>query len=307
MSNTGAHLVNSVGASRLLQRKAPMLRTSSFCRVLLSLLSVIVATPAMAAEPVNEVRLYALDCGRAEFKDMGFFSDTGEYDGKPGGVAVPCFLIRHPKGALLWDTGLGDKLAESKDGVELAGGIRLRVPVTFAEQLKALGLTPADVTHVAFSHFHFDHTGNANLLGTSIWIINNAELAWAMRTPPPFGVDPTTFSAYTNVRTQMIDADHDVFGDGSVRILKAPGHTPGHQVLEIKLRKSGVVILSGDLYHTRDNRKYRRIPAINFERADTLASNDRIEKIVTNTKARLVVQHDMVDFRALPKFSAYLN
>ena len=105
----------------------------------------------------------------------------------------------------------------------------------------------------------------------------------------------------------MIDGDHDVFGDGSVRILKAPGHTPGHQVLEIKLRKSGVVILSGDLYHTRDNRKYRRIPAINFERADTLASIDRIEKIVTNTKARLVVQHDMVDFRALPKFPAYLN
>jgi glyoxylase-like metal-dependent hydrolase (beta-lactamase superfamily II) len=284
-----------------------MPRTSSFCRVLLSLLTVVVATSALAADPVNEVRLYALDCGRAEFKDMGFFSDTGEYDGKPGSVAVPCFLVRHPKGALLWDTGLGDKLAESKDGVEVAGGIRLRVPVTFAEQLKALGLTPADVTHVAFSHFHFDHTGNANLLGMSIWIINNAELAWAMRTPPPFGVDPTTFSAYTNVKTQMIDGDHDVFGDGSVRILKAPGHTPGHQVLEIKLRKSGTVILSGDLYHLRDNRKYRRIPAINFERADTLASIDRIEKIVANTKARLVVQHDMVDFTALPKFPAYLN
>ena len=284
-----------------------MLRTSSFCRVLLSLLSVIVATPVSAAEPVKEVRLYALDCGRAEFKDMGFFSDTGEYEGKPGAIAVPCFLVRHAKGTLLWDTGLGDKLSESKDGVERAGGIRLRVTVTLAEQLKALSLTPADVTHVAFSHFHFDHTGNANLLGPSIWIINNAELNWALSTPPPFGVDPTTFSAYKSSKTQMIDGDHDVFGDGSVRILKAPGHTPGHQVLEIKLRKSGTVILSGDLYHTRDNRKYRRIPTINFERADTLASIDRIEKIVTNTKARLVVQHDMGDFRALPKFPDYLH
>jgi glyoxylase-like metal-dependent hydrolase (beta-lactamase superfamily II) len=281
--------------------------TSSLCRVLLSLLAVVVATPAFAADPVSEVRLYALDCGRVEFKDMGFFSDTGEYDGKPGNLAVPCFLIRHAKGALLWDTGLGDKLAESKDGVELAGGIRLRVPVTLAEQLKALSLTTADLTYVAFSHFHFDHTGNANLLGTSIWIINTAELNWALSTPQPFGVDPSTFSAYKASKTQMINGDHDVFGDGSVRILKAPGHTPGHQVLEIKLRKSGTVILSGDLYHTRDNRKYRRIPAINFERADTLASIDRIEKIVTNTKARLVVQHDMSDFAALPKFPAYLN
>ncbi len=283
-----------------------MPRTSSFCRALLFLLAV-VAAPALAADQVNEVRLYALDCGRAEFKDMGFFSDTGEYDGKPGAIVVPCFLVRHAKGTLLWDTGLGDKLAESKDGVELAGGIRLRVTVTLAEQLKALSLTPADVTHVAFSHFHFDHTGNANFLGASIWIINNAELNWALRTPSPFGVDPATFSAYKTSKTQMIDGDHDVFGDGSVRILKAPGHTPGHQVLEIKLRKSGTVILSGDLYHTRDNRKYRRVPAINFERADTLASIDRIEKIVTNTKARLVVQHDMGDFRALPKFPAYLN
>jgi hypothetical protein len=67
------------------------------------------------------------------------------------------------------------------------------------------------------------------------------------------------------------------------------------------------VILSGDLYHLRDNRKYRRIPAINFERADTLASIDRIETIVKNTKARLVVQHDMADFKALPRFPAYLN
>ena len=284
-----------------------MSRTSSFRRVLLSLLAIVVATPALAADPVNEVRLYALDCGSAEFKDMGFFSDTGEYDGKPGNIVVPCFLIRHAKGALLWDTGLGDKLAESKDGVERPGGIRLRVRVTLAEQLKALSLTPADVTYVAFSHFHFDHTGNANLLGASIWIINTAELNWALSTPPPFGVDPGTFSDYKTSKTQMISGDHDVFGDGSVRILKAPGHTPGHQVLEIKLRKSGTLILSGDLYHTRDNRKYRRVPAINFERADTLASIDRIEKIVTNTKARMVVQHDMGDFTALPKFPAYLN
>ena len=285
-----------------------MLRTPSFRRVLLPLLiAVVVAAPACAADQVNEVRLYALDCGRAEFKDMGFFSDTGEYDGRPGALAVPCFLIRHAKGTLLWDTGLGDKLTDNKDGVELAGGIRLRVTVTLAEQLKTLSLAATDVTHVAFSHFHFDHTGNANLFGASIWIINKSELNWALTSPTPFRADPSTFSAYTNVKTQMIEGDHDVFGDGSVKILKAPGHTPGHQVLEIKLRKAGTVILSGDLYHMRDNRKYRRIPAINFERADTLASIDRIEKIVTNTKARLVVQHDMGDFKSLPKFPAYLN
>jgi len=265
------------------------------------------ATPSLAADQVKSPRLYALDCGRVDFSNMGLFSDTGEYDGKPGSLVVACFVIRHPKGILVWDTGLGDKLAENKSGVDLPGGFHMSMPVTLAEQLKAMGLAPADVTAVAFSHFHFDHTGNANMFPESTWIINKAELPWALADPTPSGVDPSTFSSYKTAKTQMIDNDYDVFGDGNVMILKAPGHTPGHQVLLLKLNKAGTVILSGDLYHTRDNRKYRRVPGFNYERADTLASIDRIEKIVANTKGRLVVQHDPVDFKALPKFPAYLE
>jgi glyoxylase-like metal-dependent hydrolase (beta-lactamase superfamily II) len=92
-----------------------------------------------------------------------------------------------------------------------------------------------------------------------------------------------------------------------VRILKTPGHTPGHGVLAVKLKKSGVVILSGDLYHTHENRTLRRVPGFNYERADTLASMDRVEKIVKNTKARFIVQHDGKDVASLPKFPAYLE
>jgi len=92
-----------------------------------------------------------------------------------------------------------------------------------------------------------------------------------------------------------------------VRILKAPGHTPGHQVLILKLGKSGTVVLSGDLYHVRENRTHRRVPVFNTERADTLASMDRVERIVKNTKARFVVQHDPRDFQALPRFPAFLD
>src|SRR6202022_1609724 len=101
--------------------------------------------------------------------------------------------------------------------------------------------------------------------GASTWIINKAELAWAESTPTPTGVDPSSFSASKTARTQLIDGDFDVFGDGSVRILKTPGPTPGHGVLEVKLAKAGVVILSGDLYHTRENRRLRRVPGFNYE------------------------------------------
>jgi N-acyl homoserine lactone hydrolase len=258
------------------------------------------------AEKSGDIRLYTLDCGRAQLKDMAMFSDTGEYSGKPGTIAVSCFLIQHPKGTLLWDTGMGDGLAEKKDGVD-SEGIHMTVSVKLLDQLKALHLAPADVTYVAFSHFHFDHTGSANLFASSTWLLNQTELNWATANPTPGGVNPATFSSYKTAKTKMIDGDYDVFGDGSVRILRAPGHTPGHQVLLLRLKNSGTVILSGDLYHLRENYEHRRVPDFNFSRSDTLASMDRVEKIIQNTKARLVVQHDLGDFSSMPKFPAYLD
>jgi N-acyl homoserine lactone hydrolase len=271
----------------------------------LLLMAAALAPPRSVA--AADVRLYALDCGHASFKDMGMFPDTGEYDGQPGEIADPCFVIRHPKGVLLWDTGLGDKFAATKEGVDVLPGIHVSVSITLIEQLHSLALTPKDVSYMAFSHFHFDHTGNANEFPDAVWILNKTELAAAISTAPPSGVVAETFSGYKTAKTQMIEGDYDVFGDGAVRILRAPGHTPGHQVLELKLQKSGTVILSGDLYHSRANRQFMRVPVVNVNRADTLASMGRIEKIVKNTKARLIVQHDPQDFQALPKFPAYLD
>jgi len=268
--------------------------------------ALLVAGSSSAHSTSSGAKLYSLDCGRATAADSGFMSDTGEYDGKPLEVAVPCFIVRHPKGILLWDTGMPDKMAEAKGGIDAGGGNRFIVTATLAAQLKTLGIAPGDVTYVAFSHMHFDHTGNANLFSGSTWILNRAELAWAESKPGAF-VQPESYAGYKSAKTQMIEGDHDVFGDGSLRILRAPGHTPGHQVLMLKLGKSGTVILSGDLYHLRDNRTHRRVPVFNTSRADTLASMDRIERIVKNTKARFVVQHDPRDFAALPRFPAYLD
>ncbi len=261
--------------------------------------------PAQSADEVKQVRLYALDCGLIQIKNMGMFSDTGEYDGKPGTIVDPCWVIRHPKGTLLWDTGLGDQIAENKGGVDFELG-HMQVDVTLLDQLKAIGLTPADITYLSFSHTHFDHTGNANEFPEATWILNKAEIAWAESNPSP-AVKFDTFSAFQGAKTQMIEGDYDVFGDGSVRILKTPGHTPGHQSLQLALKKAGTVIISGDLFHVRDNYRFRRVPPFNVGRADTLASIDRVDTILKNTKGRLVVHHDLQDFKALPKFPKYLD
>jgi glyoxylase-like metal-dependent hydrolase (beta-lactamase superfamily II) len=260
---------------------------------------------------VLSVRLYALDCGRIDFKDMAMFSDTGEYDGKSASLVDPCFLIRHPKGNLLWDTGLGDALIGRNDPANEAG-VSLRVRVRLLDQLASIGIAPSNVTYVAFSHFHLDHTGNANSFPAATWIVNQAELDWALGAVTPPVVDLKSLSAYKTVATQMISGDNDVFHDGTVRILKAPGHTPGHQVLFLKLAKSGPVLLSGDLYHLRSDRPRAgetaaRVMQINTSRADSIASVERIETILKNTHARLIIQHDPDDFRLLPASPGYLD
>lgn len=263
---------------------------------------------AVAAEPVSELRLYAIDCGQIVIKDAAPFSDTGDYDGKSLDAVVSCYLIRHPKGTLLWDAGLNDEIAKSPQGVEAGGGnFLMKVKTPLVTQLASIGVTPADVTHIAFSHLHFDHTGNANAFPQSTWLMNKAELAAVNSEAPPFGMDPSLVSAHKSAKLETFAADHDVFGDGKVRIFSAPGHTPGHQVLMIDLAGAGPVILSGDLYHTHENRKERNVPAFNTSRADTLASFDRVEKLIANRKALFVVQHVPADFAALPKFPAYLK
>jgi glyoxylase-like metal-dependent hydrolase (beta-lactamase superfamily II) len=276
-------------------------------RAILPLLLLAFATLAHGAGSSPDVRLYVLDCGRLDIRDLRMFDDSGALDGKPGTMSVPCFLIRHPKGTLLWDTGLGDAIADHPGGVELAPGIRAIVRVKLVDQLKALGLKPADIDYLAFSHWHEDHTGNANLFGKATWILQRRELAAATgHAPPPF--EPLApVAAWRHARKRIIDGDADVFGDGSVRILSMPGHTPGHQVLEIHLPQAGTVLLAGDLYHSRENRRFRRVPRINTDRAATLASMDRFEAIARRTHARVVIPHDPRDVAALPCFPAYLH
>jgi glyoxylase-like metal-dependent hydrolase (beta-lactamase superfamily II) len=265
------------------------------------------ASAASAHGAATDIRMYVLDCGHLAFRNMGMFDDSGASDGKPGAMSAPCFLIVHPKGILLWDTGLGDAIAAHPDGIELAAGIRATVPVKLVDQLAKLGMKPVDIDYLAFSHWHEDHTGNANLFGKATWILQRKELTAATgRTPPPFeGLAPV--SAWRGARKRIVDGDADVFGDGTIRLLLMPGHTPGHQVLEIHLPHAGTVLLSGDLYHSRENRRLRRVPRINTDRAATLASMVRFEAIAAREHARVVIQHDPRDIALLPRLPDYLH
>jgi glyoxylase-like metal-dependent hydrolase (beta-lactamase superfamily II) len=261
---------------------------------------------AAAAQP-ETLRLYALDCGRADLLNLGWFDRGGAYDGRQYTADVPCFLIRHPAGDLLWDTGLPDALNDEPDGL-LRNEIRFSVPKTVRSQLTELGLGAVDIEYLSLSHSHFDHSGNANAFAAATWLVDDAERAYmfgdeARANPESFA----PYSALEHANTVTFSADYDVFGDGSVTIVRTPGHTPGHTSLLVRLRRSGPVLLSGDLYHLAEARERRTVPVFNTDADETLRSMDKFEALAASTGARVVIQHDAGHFRALPVFPAFLD
>ena len=268
------------------------------------------ALPAAAAAgkpgPAG-LKLYAMDCGRGTYPNAEAFADDGAYKGVAKELVVPCYLIRHPKGDLIWDTGVPQTIADLPDG-KGPGGIVVARRLT--DQLRQLGLKPADIRYLSVSHSHFDHIGNAGLFASATWIVDADERAYAFRPSQRANLaEFARYSALETAKTVLIEgeASYDVFGDGSVIIIQAPGHTPGHTVLVVRLRKAGPILLTGDMWHIAESRAARRVPRFNTDRAQTLRSMDLVEKIAADTGARVVRQHVPEDFTSLPKFPAALD
>lgn len=268
----------------------------------------LIARPVFAqtGTPLPDVRVYTLDCGRIDFDDKKAFSDTGEHDGEKGTMPVSCFLIRHNGSWMLWDAGLGDEIAASAGG-RIVLGLHFRVPRTLASQLAALGLKPNDIRYVGLSHLHADHSGNVALFPHATFLLSPKELTWASASPTPEGVRPDVVAALAHSRIEPASGDLDVFGDGSVRLISTPGHTPGHHSLLIQLPKTGPVLLSGDVAHFQINYDRNLVPTGNDSRAETLASIGRVKGLAAHYHARVVIQHAENVFDTLPRFPAYLD
>ena len=261
--------------------------------------------PVPAGVPIS---LTLLDCGHAEFKDMnGFFSDKpGVYPPGAGKVTDSCYLIRHGKDVMVWDTGLPASTIEKPMVQDNMSGA---LSVTLADQLEQLGIKPTDVTVLGISHMHGDHIGQAAQFTEARLIIGKGDFerlvgrpedslqGWRKHEPPPRADKLRTWAKTVN----LVTADADIFGDSSVVALHLPGHTPDHLGLLVKL-KSGPVILSGDAYHTEIAREKKSVPGFNTDRAQSVKSMERLEKIVAQTDAKLIIQHEPTDIAKLPAF-----
>ena len=273
-----------------------MSRTRSIA--LTGIVAALAWTAVLAGAAGGLERLYVLDCGQNIGKDQSRWS-PGVNEGKSIEFSDNCYLIRHAKGLLLWDTGIPDAVAAMPDGMVVANGaITQRRAKTLAAQLVEIGVKPADITYVAVSHTHGDHVGNVALFPSSTILIQGAEYEWAMTQPAKPAFAPTQ-------PIEKLTGDRDVFGDGSVTILSTPGHTPGHQSLLVVLANSGPVLLSGDAVHFRDNWENRRVPSMNTNREQTLVSMQRIASVMETRKAQLWINHDKAQSAQLRYAPAY--
>lgn len=250
------------------------------------------------------VTISRLDCGQEpQAISLASFSDTMSFQELKLPLTYSCYLIRNGDKYLLWDTGL-----QLGEGVE--------APHRSIEgQLKLGGINPRQITYVGLSHYHYDHTGQLANFSNSTLLIGKDDWNLVQSSDNPPGVSPNgisrwraPFSPWLSGSSTLISvsgADHDVFGDGRVRILSMPGHTPGHQALLVKLERRGHVLLSGDVAHFRENLVDNGIPTWNTNRADSLASLDRFKKIAAKLKAEVIIQHDPRDVNLLPEFPSF--
>jgi glyoxylase-like metal-dependent hydrolase (beta-lactamase superfamily II) len=289
------------------------MRRSAFVCFMLALGAVLAAQAPKAAPP-KAMRLYVLDCGILNISREGverYHVTTAEVGETR--MPVPCFLVAHPKGTLMWDVGV-----IPDDDVEkaAAGGARYDVNTTAAAvvtrtlrgQLAAIGYRPADITYVAISHAHKDHTANLNQFAAATWLTPPAEREFMWR-PKNERVEPRFFSLLEKSKWIPLDKDeYDVFGDGKAIIKAAPGHTPGHQVLVLNLASLGKLMIAGDLYHYPAERGFRRAPPDNeFNVAQSAASRATIEQYLSATKGSILIEHEWAAIARMKKSPEYYD
>jgi len=260
-----------------------MVQTMAKLRGLLLTVILLAATGTAHSGEVD--RLYVIDCGWAHAVDQSLWS-PGVDVGQPIDFSDNCYLIRHTsEGYLLWDTGITDRLVSLPDGQNVqATGQTWHRRETLVATLAALGLKGADVRYIAISHVHPDHVGNVDQFPEATLILQKAEWDYALKLPLK------SFS--TEHKAQLIEGDNDLFDDGSLTILSTPGHTPGHQSLLVRLKKTGYVILSGDAVHFQSNWENGRVPAFNTDKAQSVLSMEKIARTIADKHAQLWINHD---------------
>jgi len=227
-------------------------------------------------------------------------------------IPVPWYLIKHPQGNVVIDGGTPVEAAIDKRG-HWGSVVDVYDPVmalsdNCVDQLKLVDVAPHDIRFVLQSHLHLDHTGALGRFPKAQYIVQRAEYDYAFK--------PHWFSAGAYIRADFdrpgvnwkflggeFTDNYDLFGDGTVRTIFTPGHSPGHQSFLITLPKTGPILLAIDAAYTVDHWENRTLPGLVVSSAKAADSVAKLRRIAADTGAMVVTGHDpdtWPDFRKAP-------
>ncbi len=248
------------------------------------------------------VALYAFTCGHLTLP-LGFL-----LAGRKGRVRVPItsYLIEHPRGRVVFDSGLHAATLRDPEAHIGAGLARFhefdyRSGEDIASRLASIDVDPASVTHVVNSHFHFDHCGGNALLPSATVVAQRREWDAARAGGTERGYVSADFE--TGQPTKVVESEFDVFGDGSVVCFPSYGHTPGHQSLRVRTETGGEHILCGDACYLKESLDTLQLPGVVADREAALAAF-HVFRDLESAGAKILFGHDLAFWEKIPKAPA---
>jgi len=248
------------------------------------------------------LRLYAINCGW-QTGPLGLFL-AGEHGRLR--VPTPTYLIDHPKGRVLFDSGLHTDLqhdpAARLGSIATLFDIECRPGDEVRARLAALDVDAASIRFLVNSHLHFDHAGGNHQIPGARLVVQRRE--WeAGHEPDQIAAnyyDPRNYDLGHDVL--VVDGEHDLFGDGSVVCIPTWGHTPGHQSLRVR-GDHGEVVLAADACYLRRTLDDLHLPAVLHDREAMLRSLEALRALRARG-AQIFYGHDPEFWQTVPQAPA---
>jgi glyoxylase-like metal-dependent hydrolase (beta-lactamase superfamily II) len=297
------------------QRRAstPALREANMARrFAIALASVLVGSFAVAAQ-AQDIKLYAFSSGALTIARSALQTGAPSTDIK---IPVGFYVVMHPKGNVLFDTGNNDKIITDPSywGASFNALKPVNTPdVAIDTQLQKIGLKPDDIKYVVVSHLHLDHGGNVGKFPNSTIVVQKTEIQNAFWPEPgtggPYMIGDVMPLRAPNadmpnaIKMIQLNGDLDLFGDGTIVVKRWVGHTPGSQMMTVRLKNKGLTILTGDNVYFRENAEKGILPGIALAYSPTgiLSAYEWIRREIATEKADFFTAHDPDAFRDMKK------